>query len=726
MDNKIIWIFLTLIIYKFHGISEKFIYKLISRLEKNVFYELKNKIWEINFEIENEQKINELELKIMSSNNEQLKENLINFLFLTEEKRLFYLYNLFQYIFDNLFENDIKTKSLLILRKTFEELNKELKFKDNEEEITYELIKENTRWIKLWKFKQFISLNTTSLKNTIVVAWRYWVWKTIFSLNLITDIIRNNNDVKILYFWTEEVDTIQFIKRMMVSMSKEDINWLFYRLWKIEEDLNWLRNNIQILEKWDKKEINNKFLSELNYLNVLNLNEDIKNTLETIEKFTEKKNKYLEIKNANQVKKLTSLIWSLNIKLKDNLNWFKNLLEEKKTILNWLLNIINYDDLEKNNKEINDILEQLQKNEKENLFSKKQFQKISWIDEEWWDFIDDVIDEIDWEENNEKKEYNEFSFNIENFLEWLKKIQIIYNNQKYQRYNKFSITELELINSFETLYYFLRLLNNWKIKLKSKEEISNKLEEIVKIKNELEIEKNKIDIILKEEFNKVKMFIDINWIELYNSLNIDFIENKIKEAYKKYDWKKKLVFIWDYQQSIDPWKKLTEFELSIFVWQKALEIASKYNALWFVMSQLNDVYKKWWVKNSSLSYRPWQAEIRWWEWIAHKVWAISIIFNRDMANINELEFDYEIDANFVIYEIYFTKNRYWPDKYNSTRKYYILDKKKMNYIPINESVYKILDDDKEIIYLDQLKKIIKEKRNISDDSKLNSFIFSTN
>jgi len=631
---------------------------LIWKFLYDVFFESfdifrKNKINTfINFDISEEEYL-EIKYSILFWEfSEETKKLYLLTNFYNEKKKLVFLNIYLQTLFENLFSWSNLTKALSILENNYKKILKELTYK--KKDITFDALLENNKYVYLSKFKFLYDFNTTKFKNQIVIGARYGVGKTIFSANLIEDIVMNNDNVKVLYFGTAEVDELDFIKRFLVMKSNVNVNYMFKLLDEKERKLEELNSFIEIFNIDKQKFLKEKIISKINEKKINNLKleyEDInKKITELYQKMQELNNRWIN------TKAIESELRSLKLKITDLIKIFVNHLISNLEFFEFLYNLFVW----ANNNLNNEIKEQL---------------------EEFKNLIDSA-----------KENWEEISFLEDEFYEKIKLLlKIIWYIKKWELQN-FSNESLQHI-------------------LKQKEYL---LEEISKLKT-----------ILEEEFNKVRNFIEQNWVQIYNNLNIEFIENKIKETYENLSNWEKIVFIIDYHNAVKFNKEIPEYELSKKVWDLALELSTKYDALAVVMSQLNDVFTKWWVKKDNLSYRPSQAEIRWWEWIAHKVWVVWMIYNRDIANINNLELDKDIDYKFVIYEIYLTKNRYWDDKYKATRRYFILDKKKMRYLPItNESVVKLLDQDKEIIYLDQLRQILIDKYNQLNKDNVDEFIFS--
>ena len=647
INNVLNWLYF---LWKNTNLRQFFFNILISFKENWIYNELiKNWIkLELNLNDEEyEQKIKSF--YINESFSEESKKILLFYSFNDDINKLEiikkYLIDLIKNITLNNNDNEKLSQWLLIINNEFNKTYEKIIYKWDD--VNYDKLKKNNKFLKLNKFDFLYDYNISQLKQQVVIWWRYWVWKTIFSLNLIDDLIKNNTKLKILYFWTQEVDEIAFIRRFMTNRSNENINYLFKLMEDKEKELRDFNLLLQSLTYTNNKdEVLKKLIENLNINKLLFLEVEYKSLKNWLEKIQTK----IEELRRNWNTKTEYLEWeisSIEIKLKEIFKSIKSYFESNTLNIKFALNL-----LDNKNKEENEEI----KNEIETLIDKS--------------------------------------------LNW------------------HNIYEEDFLNTIK----YMNLLKEKILDKKEIKEINDAIKELTKIKQKLSDEISEIDNTLKDVFEDTKTYLQENWVLIFNNLSSNFIEDKLEEIYKKYWNEYDIVYIIDYHQSIIPEKSLSEFELSLFVWEKTLEWSNKYNAFWVILTQLNDFFKKWWIKNNSLSYRPWQTEIRWWEWIAHKVWWVWMIFNRDVANTNDLDIEKDVDQNFVIYEIYLTKNRYWSVWLRATRRYFVLDKRKMRYIPLNKSIYDILNDDKEIIYLDQLRKIVHDKFQLSMD-KIDNIIF---
>jgi len=551
----------------------------------------------------------------------------------TKNKRIQFFKEFLSNVAKDIYKNntDDLYKSLRAIEIAYDEYKTNFSVQWDNVELFQKII-DNNQYIKLSNFCSFYDYNISKTKQTLLIWWRYWVWKTVFSVNVIKDILINNKDVVVIYFGTNEVSKDQFILRMMTNMSSYDIQ----RKIKERNNLNTKKDELQDIVKMLDLDFNSsiKFLKK-------NVDVSFYETLLGEDK-----------ENSNRIAELEKEISDLSIKIvwtnqKDYIN------ENVKRKKSWINSI----ELKKNDIMKNFILS-LENNDK----------------------IFEIIEEI---YKDSKVKNNDIQINFE----------LIRSTDK----NSAHINLESIISELHKLVNFLSLIEWTKFNESIQNNIKKTYESFIKdyVKQIEEIDK-----ILHDEYTKVVNFLWKEHVEIYDQLHINFIEQKLKLAREKFPTKKMVVII-DYQQKVD-WLSTVEFEHSKMIWDKFLNLCWTYDCFWIMMSQLNDPAKTQTPWQKWPSFRPTQSNIRGWEWVAQNVWWIWIIFNRDYFDL-KIEDLSNIDTQFVIYEIYLTKNRYWSVGYNNTKQYFIFDKKQLSYLAINKKFYKLLDENKEIQYLDQFK-----------------------
>lgn len=614
---------------------------------------------------------------ISEKKNEEIKEFDNNFMMLLDEQQslIYYHFNIswreqrisnFYYLlkeFINVLyngKNEEYSENKYILDEAYKTYfqNNDIKL-DNVQ--IFEKMIHDTQCINFNKFKVLEAYWCSTVKDMTVIWGRYWVGKTICSQWVIEDAINSNNNIKILYFGTSEVDKQSFIKRFMTMRSSYPINELISKrerlskrkqeLWDIlnilEYNISW---SITFLQKWlsiDKYyDMNEEYLSNTNRINNLQ-NEILQLKLEQESPFIQKK---IEDKQTE--------VQSLQLKNKEKYKNFSNFIKLDSEYLTIIEEIYTW------------LVEDILEFNKENEWSKKTIELTLWTFQE----IKKQQDEM------KKDDYKEVDLN-------------------------------EIVNAFWKINNFLKIISENKFsKFFGKEELKNTIKErYTEYLNQTDQEINDLSKILKDEFDRIILFLQKENVEIYDKLQLTFIENKVRATRQRFP-DSKILFIVDYHQKVDCWVSEI-YKQSEIVWQRILDLCSSTLSYWIIFSQLKDMFDpkaKWTQSVKWLWYRPQKADFRWWEGIIINAWSSWVIFNRDCFALPDWVNEDSIDKNFPIYEIYLTKNRYWPDTYSKTKQYFILDKRKISYLAINRKWYKLLNDNKDILFLDQLIEKIKE------------------
>lgn len=589
------------------------------------------------------------------------KQSLIYFYFKTswKEQRVSAFYYLLKNVLEWLYvwKLDEYAENKKILDWAYQEYVQNHNVKIDNTEL-FDNMMQNNQIIRFNTFSFLEDCWCSKLNHCIALWWRYWVWKTVWAQCIIKDAIISNKDICILYFWTSEVDKEAFLRRFMVMTSAQPINQIF--------------NEIDIL-KWKKQEIED-IIRILNY--------DISSSINYLQSNL-KPDKY----------------YTLDTELSEN--------KER-------IDFLEKDILEKRAKNTNDVVIKWYIDNKKSeihsiqLKNKEKYKNLnSYLkqDSEYINIIEKIYislkDELD-------KKINEWWKKISISLWTFEKIKDITLKAKKWYFDTIKLEEVA--NLFNDINKFLKILSWQYNSLLSKEDIKNELKSVyVNIQEWMEKEiKEKTDLLF-EEYQKSLLFLQREYVEINDNLHLATIEKKIKSTRQKFP-DHKILFIIDYHQKVDCWVNEI-YRQSQILWEKVVDLCNDYHAFWIVFSQLNNMFDSkskanQWTK--WLSYRPEQSEFRWWEWLIINVWSAWIIFNRDTFPIQDDENLEDIDQNFPIYEIYLTKNRYWPDWYHKTKQFFILDKKKISYLAISKKWYKILNEKKDILFLDQLLKTVRE------------------
>lgn len=572
-----------------------------------------------------------------------------------------FVYLLKETIKDTFDNTDEYYENRKILEDSFQEYQGSFALKQTDAD-TFASMLENNQIINLNKFTVLSWNDITKVWQATALAARYWVGKTVWSIMYIKDVIESNNKVCVLYFGSSEVNKEAFLKRMMVVLSNEPINDIFKSL-AYDKDLK--RELEMILSIFDMDKVQSlKYLSSSmkvnKYYDLLDedstLDERIKRLSEEIKKITDTTGKDVSPSSdniKNMLKKKSSEISSLQLKKNDNIKTLVNYL----TADEWVFKII---------KKLWEVLK-----------TKEDFQSVIQDESNLLELKDeDFFMTLDfWLENWRNHTINYIGSKIGSIANVLTSIVKMEDFIKYlisKEWNKFYTNE---IRSF--------------IK-------DNYIETIQEINNAI---KNKQEI-LNREYNKVLNYLSKEHVEIRDNLNINYIENQLRKTREKFP-DHKITFVIDYQQKVEGLVAEDRASKSEALWKIVGDLAVEYQAFWVLLSQLNDFAKD--VKGKiSYSTRPAQSNLRDGEWLAQGIGGVWMIFNRDFFSLPEDVDASTIDLSFVIYEIYMTKNRYWSNGYNSTKQYFIFDKKKMSYLPVSRKYYQILDTNKDIIYLDQL------------------------
>ena len=552
-----------------------------------------------------------------------------------------------------------------IIEDAFTEYQNSFSIKTTDNDIFNDMVN-NNQVINLSEFWVFFDNRITKAWQSAALAARYWVGKTVFSVNYIKDVVKSNNDVCVLYFGTSEVNKENFLRRMMMMLSNEPIWELFDTLSKDEDKIKELESILAIFDM-DKSQSLKYLQNALHYNKYYSLFDDdqsLDNRIEVLYKEIEKLNQDTwQAPNSPKIKQIInskkSEIASLELKKNDNIKMLVSYLLADEGVLKIVKNI--YDILSKNE-------EYLKETKEDGLIE-----------------LDD----------------SDFAQTLTFFQEKGKKHNISYLKEIFRI--PFIVTNITRINDFLGFlinkwnkFYSNEIKNSIKVNY---EEMINDFENIIKQKKQ----------ILRTEYDKVLTFMAKEHVEIEDNLNINFIEKKIKRCREKFP-NHKLTFIIDYQQKLEWVPAEDRASKSEAIWKIVSDWTTKYQAFGILLSQLNDFSKD--IKGQiKYSTRPSQSNLRDGEWLAQWVWGLGMIFNRDFFPYPEdADIDISsIDMSFVIYEIYLTKNRYGNHWYHQSRQYFIFDKKKMSYLAVSRKWYQMLDKNKEILYLDQLIALIKSQ-----------------
>lgn len=569
---------------------------------------------------------------------------------------LFLLKNIIVEVFkteDEYFENR------KILEDAFESYKYSFSTKSSDDDIVSNILN-NNQMINLNKFGVLFDTGASMANQSAALAARTGVGKTVFSVNLIKDLVESNNEICVLYFGTPEVNKANFHKRMMMMTSNEPIGEILKEI-SLNQDKEKNLEKIIALFEMDKtqsiKYLINNLQSKKYYMlydEKVSLMDRIARLENQIQQLTTGNNSIANETAQNMKKKFKSEISSLNLKLKANAKSMINYLQADESLLKIVQSIFI------------------------KLLSKPNFLSLGLA------LTSDNMDLI-YGNFMEKGYHHTSEFILQNYP-----IESV----------------LEAIGNVED---FLKALLT-----KGSEFYDDELKDQVK----QEFEKHLSDIhshitsqkaLVTEESNKVLDFLAKEHVEIEDNLNISRIENRIRETRKRFP-NHKLVFIIDYQQKVEWLPTGDRSERAELLGKLINDYAVKYNALGIAMSQLNDIK----ATEGALKYstRPRELKVRDGEGMIQWVGTAGMIFNRNMFTYPEnatLPIE-AIDLNFVIYEMYLTKNRYGLESYFATRQYFIFDKKKMSYLPIARKWYQILDKERELLYLDQLLQYLKDTK----------------
>ena len=278
-----------------------------------------------------------------------------------------------------------------------------------------------------------------------------------------------------------------------------------------------------------------------------------------------------------------------------------------------------------------------------------------------------------------------------------------------------SFTIENVIDSLSRIITFLKFLSKDWSEFYTKELRENLKELFIEQSNELQLVIQEQTRILKEEYQKVNNFLGKEYVKIHDNLNINFIESTIQKFRAK-NPDKLFAFIIDYQQNMEGIPE-DRAKASEFIGKKVERLSLDYNAMGIIFSQSNTLMANWKGKEASYDNRPYEFKnvIRDGNGILQKLGSAVFIYNRDMhtyPNDYELPLD-QVDQTFVIYEHFIRKNRYdsrWT--YSTTRTYFILNKNKMLYLPVSKRWYHVLDENKDILFLDQLIWYLKNKKGL--------------
>lgn len=604
------------------------------------------------------------ELKII--NNQKFSTILFYMKSATKEKRVqafsYLLNNMLEWIYSWKMNEYADNKN--IIDKAYNDYMSNFNIKIDNVEMFDRLIESNKQ-IRFTNFQFLKDCSCNQLKQCIALWWRYWVWKTVFAINLIKDVIESNENVTILYFWTSEVNKEAFLKRFMTMISPYPIQQIFNDIEDLKDLKLEIENIIKILNFDIKSSLANVYqkLRYSKYFQIKKDIDDIKNRIKDIEEeiIRKKQETSNDVIVKSFVERKTSEIRSLELKIK----------EREKTLVNYLNNDVYY---------LN-------------------------ITEKLFNSVQEKIIEINKDESNvELIDIDKSYFEQLNVILW-----------KINRKNA-DINVNQIVDLMEKINKFLKYLNAH-LELIDKNTVKDDLsniytEQLKSIEKDLDEKK----WILYSEYQNTIWFLSKENVSIEDRLNINSIEQKLQIEQQKFP-DRKILFIIDYHQKVDWFSTDEWYKKSFLLWEKVVDLCNKYNAYWIVMSQLKNMFDSKskassWIK--WLWYRPDQADLRDWEWLAINIWSLWIIFNRDTFPLQDWENIDEIDRNFVIYEIYLTKNRYWANWMLQTRQYFIFDKKKITYLPVSKKWYKLLDEHKEVFYLTQLFNLIKESQPVEN------------
>jgi len=275
---------------------------------------------------------------------------------------------------------------------------------------------------------EYLFLKNFSIFSDILNYWQITAvstlesggWKTTFILNLLTDILINNDDVKIFYFWTTEVTKKEFYFKFSNIFFKEDIRSKFVKYKRIKTELRKFLN-IAILKK-RKIESVKEFWELLEKSKI-----EIEEKISVIQKKLEKMKK-IKIENVDNIKRIIK-----NFKIRiESLLFLKRSIED---IENHIKEISEYDEnalLEL----INDLIEELkiQIKEKRKDFLKKYEELEKYLKQKLEDIKNIIDDYIVYKAKTEiyleeiiKTVENEWSKNIVIIIDYLQKLNTYKN-----------------------------------------------------------------------------------------------------------------------------------------------------------------------------------------------------------------------------------------------------------------------------------------------------------
>lgn len=567
---------------------------------------------------------------------------------------LFLLKNVIVEVFkseDEYFENR------KILEDAFESYKYSFSTKSSDDDIVTDILN-NNQLINLNKFGVLFDTGAAMANQCTALAARTGVGKTVFSVNLIKDLVESNNEICVLYFWTPEVNKANFHKRMMMMTSNEPIWEILKEISKNQDKEKNLEKIIALFEMDKSQSIKyliNNLQSKKYYMlydEKMSLKDRISMLEEKIQQLTTQNNAVADESANYMKKKFKSEISSLNLKLKANAKSMLNYLKADESLLKIVQSIFNK------------LLT------KPNFISLGNALTSDDMDLIYGNFIDKWY--------NHTSEYLLQHYPIEKVLE------AIWNVEDF----------LKSLLSKGSDFYDDELKNEVKQEFES---------HLYDVHNHIATQR----ALVKEESNKVLDFLAKEHVEIEDNLNISRIENRIRETRKRFP-NHKLVFVIDYQQKVEWLPNWDRSERAEYLGKLINDYAVKYNAFWIAMSQLNDIKASEWTLKYTT--RPRELKVRDGEGMIQWVGTAWIIFNRNMFNYPEnasLPIE-SVDLNFVIYEMYLTKNRYGLESYFPTRQYFIFDKKKMSYLPIARKWYQVLDKERELLYLDQLLQYLKD------------------
>lgn len=555
-----------------------------------------------------------------------------------------------------------------IIENALEEYNNSFAIKQTSDDIFEEMLKSN-RVIALQKFRYLQNFSVAKSDQQIIIVAPTGVGKTVMAKELVSDIIVNNNDVWVLYFGSPEVNKPAFMKRIMVTQSNEPINNLFNEQSINRNKINTLRNIILIFDQ-DKQSSLKWLIDDININKYYTLQNEEQDTCSKIEYVKSEINNAITYKNEaslntyelkiqeNHIKQLKTQQTNLQLKKRENLKTLISYLLGNQWSLRIVKLIVNY----------------LRGEEKavEKINVKKD-------DFKW-------LVEYNFNEDNTIKIPEDESFTIENVIDSLSRI----------------ITFLKFLSKDWSEFYTKELRENLK-------------ELFIEQSNELQLVIQEQTRILKEEYQKVNNFLGKEYVKIHDNLNINFIESTIQKFRAK-NPDKLFAFIIDYQQNMEGIPE-DRAKASEFIGKKVERLSLDYNAMGIIFSQSNTLMANGKGKEASYDNRPYEFKnvIRDGNGILQKLGSAVFIYNRDMHTYpNDYELPLEqVDQTFVIYEHFIRKNRYdsrWT--YSTTRTYFILNKNKMLYLPVSKRWYHVLDENKDILFLDQLIWYLKNKKGL--------------